>query len=224
MNKIIVTSAIASLLSIPAAHANPTNGVGVGVHYGLIEGAALELNYPINEYFQVRGNFSMGAGLSETESEDGIDYKAEADGGVHRLAINYHPFAGNFFFSAGYAVNNFQFDASGYGDGLVTVGNDPYTAQDLNLTGTIAWDDAPVLSLGWGHSPESGFGAFFEAGVMFTGTPKASLTASGKVNGIDVGSNPDFQKSLNDEEVELQEDVADANVLPVIQLGLTYRF
>ncbi|WP_321277271.1 hypothetical protein [Thiomicrorhabdus indica] len=225
----ILGIASAALLASQSAHANSVGGVGVGINYGLIQGASLEVNYPINKYFQVRGNFSAGAGLSDDQVEDGILYEAEADGGVYRLSMNYHPFGGNFFLSAGYAVNNFALDASGTGDGLVTVGNDNYQANNLKLAGEIAWDNAPVVTLGWGHSPAAGWGALFEVGVMFTGSPDTQLSATGSVsdsngNTLDAATNPIFQSSLREEENKLQDDIADADLLPVLQAGVTYRF
>lgn len=226
MKKVVMIAALSAAVAAQTVQANEIGGVGVGINYGLIEGASLEINYPINEYFQVRGNFSAGAGISETQTEDGIVYNAEADGGVHRLAINYHPFGGNFFLSAGYAVNNFALDVTGEdsGAGSVTVGNQTYQTNDLMMKGNVAWDDAPVVSLGWGHSPAKGFGAFFEAGVMFTGSPEVNLRATGTVAGNDINDASGFTQALQDEEQKLKEDVTDADMLPVLQVGITYRF
>ena len=222
---LVVTAISAASIS---AQASSMDSIGVGLGYEAISGTTLELNYPINKQFQVRGSISGGMGLSETQVEDGITYKAEAGGGIHRLALNYHPFEGNFFLSAGYAINNFNFDLNGSGTGSVTVGADNFANASLDLGGNVDWSNAPTLSLGWGNSPEKGWGMMAEFGVIFTGSPDLSLTGTGTYdNGggaVDISSDPLFQNALKAEEDKLKNDLADANLLPIIQLQANYRF
>ncbi|MGM0541833.1 MAG: hypothetical protein ACQEQR_05290, partial [Pseudomonadota bacterium] len=100
--KKVLYSAIFGLTTLHAinAHAADTGDLGMAVNYGLISGPALELTYPINDLFQVRGALSAGMGLSENTDDTDIVYDVEADGGIHRLSMDYHPFAGTFFMSA----------------------------------------------------------------------------------------------------------------------------
>lgn len=211
-----------------ASHASGIDKIGVGVGYEVVSGATLELNYPINDIFLVRGSLSRGAGYSLTESEDNVNYKAKADGGINRLALNYHPFKGAFFLSAGYAFNDFSLNVDGAGTGSIKVGSESFDNASLKLKGVVEWDSAPTLSLGWGHSPSSGWGLMTELGVIFTGTPGASLTGTGSYdNGggpVDVSSDPTFQNALKAEERKLQKDIADASFLPILQIQATYRF
>lgn len=219
--KKVLYSAIFGLTAFHAlnAHAANTDGLGVAVNYGLISGPALELTYPINDLFQVRGALSAGMDLSESSSDTDIDYDVKADGGIHRLSMDYHPFAGTFFMSAGYAFNDFKLKADGTGTGTnVEVGNDTFSGT-VNINGAMEWDSAPMLSLGWGHSPAEGWGAMFEIGAIFTGSPDTSLT--GTLNG---GENADLNTALKDEEAILQKDVGDFDFLPILQAGITYRF
>ncbi|WP_127469886.1 hypothetical protein [Thiomicrorhabdus aquaedulcis] len=223
--------ALASVLGLAglssfAVQASGAQGVGVAVNYGLISGPALEVSYPISDVLQVRGALSAGMGLSESTSDTDINYDVEADGGIHRLSMDYHPFAGSFFLSAGYAFNDFKLKANGRGTGSVDVGDETYDNADLNLKGQIEWDSAPMLSLGFGHSPEAGWGAMIEVGAIFTGSPDASLDGTGTYdNGtVDVSTDPSFQQALRDEEAKLQNDVGDFDFLPILQAGVTYRF
>lgn len=218
MKKLVLSAIIGSALAMPSiASANSAEGVGVAVNYGLISGPALELTYPINDLLQVRGALSSGMGLSETGSGSEISYDVKADGGIHRLSMDYHPFAGTFFMSAGYAFNDFKLKTHGTGTN-VKVGN-----ADINgnvvIDGSLEWDSAPMLSLGWGHSPAEGWGAMFEVGAIFTGAGDVSL--SGTLNGA---QNADFNAALKDEEAILQNDVGDYDFLPILQAGITYRF
>ena len=230
MNKSIPSIVMASAVMISTnVSASSVDGLSVGVNYGLFSGPTLELTYPINDTFQVRGALSAGMGLSdesEGDTDQEIDYTAEADGGIHRLAVDYHPFGGTFFLSAGYAVNNFAFNTQGTGTGTVDVGDETYEGANISLKGQLAWSSAPTLSLGWGHSPSEGWGAIFEVGAIFTGAPDVSLTGTGTYNdGADnVNDAPEFIQALEDEKTDLKDDVADFTLLPIFQAGVTYRF
>lgn len=148
----------------------------------------------------------------------------KADGGIHRLNVDYHPFGGTFFLLAGYAFNDFKLKANGSqtasGTNPVTVGDTEFTSGSINVNGQLDWDSAPMLSLGWGHSPAQGWGAMVEIGAIFTGAPDVSL--SGTV------SEPALQSQLDsalvEEEKKLKNDVGDFDFLPVLQAGVTYRF
>lgn len=233
MKKTLLSAALASAVLVSSnASASALDGVGLGLNYGLISGPGLELNYPINDTFQVRGAISNGMGLSTTTDDTDVKYDLKADGGVHRLAIDYHPFQGTFFLSGGYAVNNFKLDASAnVANGeVVKIGDKEYTSTgNLKLKGALEWDSAPTLSLGWGHSPSSGWGAMFEVGAIFTGAAKVSLVGTGKVKegtnpSVDVSSDPEVQASIDREKKKLQDDVAKLKFLPILQAGITYRF
>ncbi len=219
MKKLLLSAIIGSAVAVPSiASANSAKGVGVAVNYGLISGPAFELSYPINDLFQVRGALSAGMVISETGSGSEIAYDVTADGGVHRLSMDYHPFAGTFFMSAGYAFNDFKLKTHGTGTGSVDVGNDTFNG-DVVIDGSLEWDSAPMLSLGWGHSPAEGWGAMFEVGAIFTGTGDIAL--SGTLNGA---RNSQLDAALVDEQAKLQKDVGDYDFLPILQAGVTYRF
>lgn len=220
MKKLLLSAIIGSAVAVPSiASANSTEGVGVAVNYGLISGPALELTYPINDLFQARGALSGGMGLSESTSDTDIDYDVKADGGVHRLSMDYHPFAGTFFMSAGYAFNDFKLKADGTKTAVnVKVGNDTFSGT-VNIKGAMEWESAPMLSLGWGHSQAEGWGAMFEVGAIFTGAGNVSL--SGTLNGTE---DANLNAALKDEEAILQKDVGDYDFLPILQAGITYRF
>jgi hypothetical protein len=177
MKKQLLAAVIASgTLLAGSVQASSVEGLGVAVNYGLISGPALELTYPVNEYVQVRGALSAGMSLKETANDTDIAYDVKADGGIHRLNVDYHPFGGTFFLSAGYAFNDFKLKANGSKTNP-TVGDTPINGT-VTINGTLDWDSAPMLSLGWGHSPAQGWGAMVEIGAIFTGAPDVSLTGT----------------------------------------------
>jgi hypothetical protein len=105
----------------------------------------------------------------------------------------------------------------------VQIGNQTFTPAQvgvLGLTGDLE-DTAPFVGLGWDTTFEStGLGFKFVAGAMFTGTPQVNLVSTGG----SLSSDSNFQAQLAVEEQNLQDDVNDYEVYPVVQLGVTYSF
>lgn len=234
MKKLGLSAVVLTAMTLPlSTSANSLENVGLGLNYGLFSGPTLELTYPISDGLSVRGALSSGMGLSETDNGAGseVDYTVEADGGINRLVLDYRPMGGSFFLSAGYAINNFEItaDSSQATSGQVTIGDETYdSSTNLSLNGVVDWDSAPIVTLGWGHSPEAGWGALFEIGAIFTGTANVALNGSGTVtaggNVYDVSTDPTVRAALDAEEKRLKDDLADYNFLPVLQAGITYRF
>ncbi len=234
MKKLGLSAVVLTAMALPlSTSANSLENLGLGLNYGLFSGPTLELTYPISDGLSFRGALSSGMGLSETDNGAGteLDYTVEADGGIHRLVLDYRPMGGNFFLSAGYAINNFEITADSYQtvSGQVTIGGETYdSAANLNLNGVVDWDSAPIVTLGWGHSPEAGWGALLEIGAIFTGTANVSLNGSGTVtaggNVYDVSTDPTVRAALDAEEQRLKDDLAEFDFLPVLQAGITYRF
>ena len=234
MKKQLVSAMVFSVTTVSlSASANAFENVGLGINYGLFSGPTLEMTYPLSDSLSVRGALSSGMSLSETDSGSGneLDYSVESNGGIHRLVLDYRPMGGNFFLSAGYAINNFEVtaDASQTTSGQVTIGDETYdTSANLSLNGVIDWDNAPMLTLGWGHSPAEGWGALFEIGAIFTGSGNVSLNGAGTVTQggtvYDVSTDPTVRAALDAEEARIKNDIADYDFLPVLQAGITYRF
>ncbi|MBF6058917.1 MULTISPECIES: hypothetical protein [Thiomicrorhabdus] len=228
MKKWMASALLVGFPLIQAQAAEDAN-IAVGVNYGLLSGPTFEMTYAVSPKFQMRGSFSSGMGLSGHQKEDNIDYKVEQDGGINRIAFDYHPFAGNFFISAGYAQNNVKFDMNAYSDGeTITLGNETYTSKNANLFGQADWDNGATVTLGWGHSPTSGWGGIVELGAIFTGATNVNLSGTGEIvkNGTtyDLATDPVALQALSEEEQKIQDDVSSVDVFPIVQVGINYRF
>ncbi len=229
MRKGLLIATTAAIISPFSVQASSAENIGLGFNYGAFSGPTLEITYPISQSVQVRGAISGGMNLSEDDTTTDITYDVTADGGIHRLALDYHPFQNGFFMSAGYAVNNFAIDADATvrRDEELTIGDTKYTADGtVNLAGKLDWDNAPTLSLGWGHSPAKGLGFLVEIGAYFTGAADVSLNGTGRVSdGTTTYSvSNEIADDIRREEKNLEDDVADYKFLPLLQAGVTYRF
>ncbi|GKT11477.1 MAG: hypothetical protein ISEC1_P0441 [Thiomicrorhabdus sp.] len=229
MKKLLLSTMAVTAFSLPfsaSAASEDLKDLGVAINYGLFSGATLELSYPVGNDLHVRGALSAGMGLSETSTGSATEptYAVEASGGIHRLALDYRPFNGGFFLSGGYAINSYAIDISSTITSAVTVGEVNYSTANATLAGQLSWNNAPTLSLGWGHSPAEGWGGLFEVGAIFTGAPEVSLTGTGTLDGLDVSNDASVLAALNDEETKIKDEVANFDFLPIIQVGVTYRF
>lgn len=215
--------ALGALMAPPIASASSFSDVGVGLNYDLLTGTGLEVTYPLSKTLQVRGSISNGIGLNEVEEGVGneLDYNVKIDGGLTRIVLDYHPFQGTFFLSVGYAFSDFNISGSGSGTGTTNVGNENFTG-DVTVNSDFSWDDGLSLTLGWGRSPSKGLGFILEIGVVQTGSPEATI--SGTISGVDSITRDRFNNALREEEAEIEEDFADFDALPIIQIGLSYRF
>lgn len=229
MRKQLIVAAVAATFSSLSWQASAADNLGLGVNYGAFSGPTLEISYPLSQTVQLRGAISGGMGLSEDDTTTDITYDVTADGGIHRLALDYHPFQNGFFMSAGYAINNFAIDADAtvLRDEDLTIGDTEYTAEGkVRLNGNLDWDNAPTLSFGWGHSPAKGLGFMVEIGAYLTGAADVSLTGTGRVSDGTTSYSVanEIADDIRQEEKNLEDDVADYKFLPLLQAGITYRF
>ncbi|VAW48947.1 hypothetical protein MNBD_GAMMA03-2114 [hydrothermal vent metagenome] len=54
----------------------------------------------MSQYLQIRGAVSSGISTNTKVNNTDVNYKIQSDGGINRLALDYHPFESGLFFSA----------------------------------------------------------------------------------------------------------------------------
>jgi len=185
-------------------------------------GIGVEGEYSLNEYFGAR----LGANYfkySYDGTDDDVTYDFDLGLKTISALVDLHPAKGGFRLSAGALYNGNELDASAQSSATYDIGNNTYTGAQLGtLKGTIDFNKiAPYLGLGWDTSfgKESGWGFVFDAGVVFQGSPEATLSADGPVS-----TDPTFQQNLALEEKNLQDDLDSFKIYPLVSLGVCYRF
>ncbi len=160
---------------------------------------------------------------SYSGTPDDIEYDFDLNLMSLSALLDWHPFKGSFRISAGAIYNGNDLDAKAKTSATFDIGDSTYTSGEIGtLKGKIDFDDiAPYLGLGWDTSfgKKKGFGFLFELGVIYQGSPKVDLSADGPI-----ASNLTFQNELAKEEKNLQSDLDEFKVYPVIAIGLSYRF
>lgn len=207
--------------------------VGVGIKGGTL-GLGAEATFQIVEKLNLRASFQT---YDDTDSftEDGIHYDGDATLETAGITLDWHPFNGNFRISAGAFSNGSEFNLVANCNQPCDIDNSQYLSNAANpgkVTAAIDFKSlAPYFGIGWGNALRGGkwyLGS--DIGVMLQGTPQASLTASGQFDrqGLAVvtvnANDPVFQAELRREEQNLQDQMDDFELYPVINLSLGYRF
>lgn len=185
-------------------------------------GVGVEGEYSLNEYFGAR----LGANYfkySYDSVKDDINYNFDLGLKTASALVDLHPFKGSFRFSAGAFYNLNKLDANATSSATYDIGDTTYTgAQVGTLKGNIEFKKfAPYLGFGWDTSfgKDSGWGFVFDAGALYQGSAKATLSADGPIS-----TDATFKQNLAAEERELQNDLDDLKFYPLVALGVSYRF
>ncbi len=195
-------------------------------------GIGVDLTYGIMDKLNVRLNLNGGSLNIDNEIE-GINYDGKLNlqsvGGL----LDFHPTGGGFRVSAGIYnnSNNMDVDASGINNSNVEIGGRRYDLSDATLNTKVTFKStAPYLGLGWGNAADkdSKFSLTTDLGVLFQGEPSAKLSTKGTVKDVQTATAVDvsiLNGELAKEEVKLNDgDLKKFKLLPVVSLGMNYRF
>src|SRR5437762_1642517 len=81
---------------------------------------------------------------------------------------------------------------------------------------------AGTLGVGWGNVAGTGVNFYADLGVMFSGTPKATLSAN--CAGLTAGQCTTLSSQLTTEQDRLQEELKRWKAYPVLNIGITIGF
>lgn len=172
-------------------------------------------------HFGLRANAGF-LSVSRDEEVDDINYDGELDLNSYGAMLDWFPTGGGLRISLGGRVNNTEIDLVGRPTTNVTVGNTTYTPQQIGtLAGTVTTDDfAPMLTIGYGGTLAEGFTIGAELGVLWQGEPEIDdLRGTGLL-----ANASQFQADLEREEREIEDDLSDYDLWPILQIEFLYRF
>jgi hypothetical protein len=199
-------------------------------------GLGLELTLGVSPQVNAR----LGAnGFNYTDNHrevSGIEYDATARLRTATALLDWHPGGHGFRLSGGLVYNGTRIEGTSLppASGLYDIGGVPVPVALVGtLSGKIDFNPTvPYVGLGWGNAllpgktPGKKVGFYADAGVMFQGRGRVTLTPN-----IPAGSplnNPTARAALDvllrREENDIENKVADYTVYPVVSLGLSYRF
>jgi hypothetical protein len=192
----------------------------VGVTGGSL-GIGPQLSYRPNDHVGVRANGTF-LGVGRDEEIDDIDYDGDLDLNSFGALLDWYPTGGGFRVSIGGRINNTEIGIVGLPTTSVTVGDTTYTPEQIGtLSGTVTTDDfAPQLTIGYGGTLAKGFTLGAEIGVLWQGQPHIDdLRATGLL-----ASTPQLQVDIRREEQEIEKELDDYELWPILQVEFLYRF
>lgn len=214
------------LLAAPAARAQ----VGIGIRAGT-QGAGVELTTDLTPRLSGRLGVN-GFSTSDRREAGGIEYDADADLRTANALLDFHPGGGGFRLTGGLVYNATEVKGLSRvpASGTYPIGDVEVPAALLGrLRGTIDFDPiVPYAGLGWGRPLAAGgrLAASLDLGVFFQGEGDVRLDpvfAPGSPIPNVPGAEALLRLQLNKEEREIEQDIADYDLYPVLSFGIRYR-
>jgi hypothetical protein len=173
-----------------------------------------------------RVGLSAGSWSSSLDSGD-VHYDAKLKLGNLNAFLDWSPL-GPFRISAGLIANNNKVDVTGQpsGSGTYTMNGNTYTAAEIGtLNGTVkpGHSVAPYLGIGYGNVWTKGVNFYFDLGVMFQGSPKASLSVTCGPAATP-GQCAAAQNDAAAEQTRLEDSLKKFKYFPVANIGITIGF
>jgi hypothetical protein len=216
-------AALAIAISASAAHATD---VGVSADLGTT-GAGLHLSLPVASSLNARIGFGLFS-YSKNLSTSSANYDATLKLENFDLLADYFPFANSGFRVTGGAVLNYnKVDATARANSgnVYTFNGNSYTSSQAGtINGRVDYRKvAPYIGLGWGNalSKDSNWGVTADVGLMYQGSPSASLSSSGCTASASVCSS--LNSDLQQESAKLASKI-DYRYWPVVRVGVYYKF
>ncbi|MET0052731.1 MAG: hypothetical protein ABW095_16840 [Candidatus Thiodiazotropha sp.] len=180
-------------------------------------GLSVEGGFGLTEQFSTRLGINRYQ-YDTTERVDGNKYDLDLDWQSISLFADWHPFDVPLRFTAGFLRNSNEIQGETSASSI-TIGDTLY--RDVGLKADVDFRTfAPYLGLGWesGLFRERGWGFNVDLGVMYQGTGRVNLTATGM--GADLVDPNDLAR----EEERFEEDLEDYRYYPVFSFGVSYKF
>jgi len=174
------------------------------------------------------GRIGLSGGEVNTTVDSGdVHYGAKLKLANANLLLDWSPL-GPFRISAGFVPNKNKVDVTGEpsGSGTYTINGNPYTASQIgSLSGTVKSGNsfAPYLGIGYGNVWTKGVNFYFDLGVMFQGSPKASLTLTCGP-GTPANTCAQAQSDVAAEQQSLEDSLKKFKYFPVANIGITIGF
>jgi len=173
----------------------------------------------INKSFSIRGQYGGGLDYTRDETVEGVNARANLKYSTTGLFADWRPFDGGFRVAGGVSFNDVKAQVNALGTGTSTI-----NGKTVNMTGetynvTVEYPKTtPYLGIGYGHQPAAkGLGFYVDFGLLFGKfkvRSETSLVNSGKVTQADVDA----------QDAKIRDSVDSLSVLPVVHLGMSYRF
>jgi hypothetical protein len=205
--------------------AGSATAAGVGIRAGTT-GIGGDVAFDLVPTLSARFGYSWLNFNTTVESSD-VNYDGTLKLSNGNLFLDWAPLGPFFRFTGGLILNANKVDVTAQPTaGTYTLGGITYPAAAVgSLTGTVKSGNsaAPYLGIGYGRVAGAGVNFYADLGVMFQGTPKATLTATcGPATPAALCNQ--IQASTALEAIDLQDSIKNFKYYPVASIGVTIGF
>jgi hypothetical protein len=200
------------LVAALAAAAGSAQAAGAGLRIGTT-GLGGDLGWDIAPTLGGRVGLSAGSYSTDVKTAD-VSYDAKLKLGNANAFLDWSPL-GPFRISAGVIANNNKVDVNGQAN----------LDSRVAVNGTVkpGHSVAPYLGIGYGNVWTKGVNFYFDLGVMFQGSPNASLSVNcGSATGTPECTRAQAQTAA--EEQRLEDKLKNFKYFPVANIGITIGF
>ena len=212
--------AVTTLGVAGAAHA-----AGVGLRAGTT-GIGGDLGFSLMPTLSARIGYS-GLSYNMTVDQTDVKYDTKLRLSNLNLLLDFSPLPGPFRITGGFIINDNKADVTGEPtNGTYTINGVTYPAAAIgSLGGTVKAGNraAPYLGIGYGNVAGAGVNFYFDLGVMFQGTPSASLSATCG-SALPAAACSQLQRDVAAEQTKLQNEISGFKYYPVANIGITIGF
>jgi hypothetical protein len=218
---------LAALAGAPPAAGQSAGGIAIGAR-AATTGIGVELSLPVGARLGLRAAATAGSYDLEFESED-ITYDGEVDLSSVLAVADLHPFAGGFRLSFGALIHdNTLVGSAPVRELLLREGITPPPGLELGRLVAEATVDpvAPYAGIGWGSAPRGagGFSVSLDLGAAWHGEPEVDVRYAGPLPLDELLGQPLVDQLRAEEEAELEAELAEYDLFPVVAITLSYRF
>jgi hypothetical protein len=207
------------------ASAGAAQAAGAGLRIGTT-GIGADFGWEIAPTLGGRIGLSGGE-VNTTVTSTDVHYDAKLKLANASLLLDWSPL-GPFRISAGIVPNKNKVDLTGEPtSGTFIINGNPYTAAQIgSLSGTVKPGNsaAPYLGIGYGNVWTKGVNFYFDLGVMFQGSPKATLTANCGPSIAGTATCTALQNDVAAEQQRLEDKMKNFKYFPVANIGITIGF
>jgi len=196
----------AALLAASAAQA-----AGIGIRAGTT-GIGADVAWGIAPTLSARVGYSA---LKWGYDVDTSNARYEGDLKLSNLSgmLDFHPLGPSFRLTGGIILNDNKYQATG----RPSAGPGSFDASVEARRRA-----APYIGVGWGNVAGAGINFYADLGVMFMGSPKATLTAN--CGGLSGAQCTALQSQAAAEQARLEDELKRFKAYPVLNIGLTIGF
>ena len=190
--------------------AGSAQAAGIGARIGTT-GLGADVAWDLAPTLSARVGYSGGS-VNHDVSTDLTTYHGKLNLKNLNTFLDFAPLGPLFRISGGFIFNDNKFD----------VNTDQFNGGSISGTVKPSNSAAPYLGIGYGRVAGTGVNFYADLGVMYQGSPKASLTAN--CGTLSPGQCSTLQSQVASEQAALEDKLKNAKYYPVLNIGLTIGF